>query len=77
MGPAYGYFPNPTKTWLVTKDCSLQRAEEIFGGAGIRITSYGCPYLGAPIGSPEFVSDFLNKKVNVWIDEISAIGQDF
>ena len=30
-GPAYGYHPNASKTWLVAKEDHLARAKELFG----------------------------------------------
>ena len=37
MGPSYGYFPNPKKSWLVTKDDLEMEATEIFDGCGINV----------------------------------------
>ena len=32
LGPEYGYFPNPAKTWLVVKEEHLEAAQNTFGG---------------------------------------------
>ena len=31
-GPSFGYYVNPSKTWLVTRDLHLQNAVKIFAG---------------------------------------------
>ena len=51
LGPRYGYYPNAEKTWLVTKEEHLQMASDVFKGTGVKVTSHGRPYLGAPIGN--------------------------
>ena len=38
VGPGYGYHPNPSKTMLVVKADVLDRARDIFGGTGIKVT---------------------------------------
>ena len=73
IGPAFGYFPNATKTWLITKDSLLDKANEIFHDTEVRITSQGRPHLGAPLGSQEFVKQFIADKVNQWMDEMSLL----
>ena len=45
LGPGYGYFPNAAKTWLITKDKHLSRAQTMFDGTGIQITTRGRPCL--------------------------------
>ncbi len=32
IGPAFGYFANALKTWLVTKEEHFDRAKELFRG---------------------------------------------
>ena len=48
-GPKFGYFPNPSKTWLILKD--PQCSTSTFTNTGINITTEGRPYLGASIGN--------------------------
>ena len=50
-GPLYGYFVNPTKTWLVVKDCRFVSATALFQNSGIQIRTEGRPLLGAPLGN--------------------------
>ena len=52
IGPAYGYYPKPAKTYLILKDQSMQqRAEELFGRDGVKITAEGKRHIGAVIGT--------------------------
>ena len=63
LGPAYGYYPNAAKTWLILKSPDLQdRAEELFGPDGVNITCEGKRHIGAVIGTEEFKEAFVKKK---------------
>ena len=37
LGPQYGYFPNPEKTWLVVKEEHYEAASATFAGSGIQL----------------------------------------
>ena len=41
IGPSFGYFVDPSKTWLVTKDGHVGLASEIFGDTSVNITTQG------------------------------------
>ena len=70
-GPKFGYHPKATKTILIVKDKkNLQLAEEIFKNTNIKITHSGERHLGAVIGSPEFRAEYVESKVESWIDDI-------
>ena len=70
MGPTFGYFPNASKIWLITKDALLDEAKEMFIDTEVRITLQGRPHLGAP---QVFVKHFIAEKVNQWTDELSLL----
>ena len=53
-GPDFGYYPNPSKTWLVT--CHTAGLST-FAGTGVNVTSDGRPYLGAAVGSAEYMEN--------------------
>ena len=74
-GPSYGYFANPSKTWLVTKDSHLQNVAKIFAGSGVNITPNGRPYLGAALGSPDFIEEHLRSKVGEWTSGITLLSE--
>ena len=55
--------PNPSKTWLVTKE-GLHAS--IFASTGVKVTPDGRPYLGAAIGSPDYITSHVETKVAEW-----------
>jgi len=75
LGPSFGYFVNPVKTWLITKHHVQQDAVAGFADSGIRITSEGRPYLGAAIGSDSFVNSFVADKVEGWVEEVTQLAR--
>ena len=75
LGPSYGYFVNPSKTWLVTKDGYSGLASEFFGDTNVNTTHHGRPVLGSPIGTPEYISSFVNGKVQEWVAELDTLSQ--
>ena len=56
----YGYFANPMKTWLVTRNPLVARAA-IQTFEGTNITSDGRPHLGAPLGTHEYADELVAK----------------
>lgn len=73
-GPGFGYFANGRKTRLVVKPEFLQSATEIFRDTDIIITAEGCRYLGAPLGTLEFMKSFVEKKVTEWNVILSTLS---
>ena len=73
-GPAYGYFVNGSKTWLVVKEQHLTAAKAIFANTEVQVSSEGHPHLGAPLGSQTFVNDFVSHKVNKWVKQLAALS---
>lgn len=74
LGASFGYHVNASKTWLVTKPELLSEAEAIFGDTNVRITNEGRPHLGAPLGCPAYVNQFVTDKVRQWTDELKALS---
>ena len=78
VGPRYGYFPNPKKSWLITKEVCHTDALAFFSSTSINVTSHGHSYLGSPLGSPAFIDEFVSEKIAQWSTELhllSAIAQ--
>ena len=46
----------------------------MFGDSGITVTSERKRYLGAAIGSPSFIDDFVSHKVEEWKEETSKLA---
>ena len=59
FGPAFGYFPNASKTWLVIKEQFQSHAISAFQDTAVNVTSDGRPHLGAPIGSAKYCDNLL------------------
>ena len=75
IGPQFGYFVNSSKTFLIVKETHLPMAHAIFENTGIQITTQGRRYLGAAIGSADFVQSFVNDKVKEWSDKLSRLSE--
>ena len=74
LGPSFGYFPNASKTWLVTKEGRQDTADSIFSNTGVNVTVNGRPYLGAALGSHEYVTGQVESKVNEWIANLQCLA---
>ena len=74
MGPKLGYFPNGAKSWLVVKNDCLLEASELFKDTNIQITSKGRPLLGSPIGSSDYVKQYVQTKVKKWCESLGCLS---
>ena len=74
-GPAYGYFPKPSKTWLIVKDKKLEEAKLTFKKTGVKITSDGMRHLGAAIGSSSFKDSYVKEKIAEWIASVERLAK--
>ena len=74
IGPSFGYFPNASKTWLVTKEGLHEAACSIFANTGVNVTCSGRPYLGAAIGSEEYVAEQVRLKGNQWTTYLKSLA---
>ena len=70
VGPCFGYNPNPSKSWLVTKEDSYSNAVATFEGSNINISTNGHPYLGTALGTDAYINQFVTEKVDTWSREI-------
>ena len=71
---SFGYNVNAVKCWLVVKEGLLQRANHVFMGTGVQVTSSGRPYLGAALGSTTFIDSFTEQRVDEWIQGVSRLS---
>jgi hypothetical protein len=74
-GPAYGYFPKPSKTWLIVKEEHLEEARKVFEGTGVQFTSEGQRHLGAALGSPSFKDCYVKKKIDEWVESVEILAK--
>ena len=70
-GPSYGYYPKPSKTWLVVKEQHLHTARAMF--KDINITTEGRRYLGSYIGTNTGKQKFMQEKTEQWIEELQGL----
>ena len=75
IGSSYGYFTNPRKTWLITRDDTLCLATKIFADTDVNITTERRPVLGSPIGKSGVFTTYVATKVDEWISEIDTLSE--
>ena len=75
IGPKYGYFPKPEKSYLIVKDDHLLKANSIFKHSNVKITSTGQRHLGAVIGSLNYKNKFVNEKINSMVNQLSLLSK--
>ena len=74
IGPRYGYFPNSSKLCILTKHHTAELAYNVFEGTGISVTIHGKDYLGGALGSSSFIKQFMERKVEGWINELNTLS---
>ncbi len=75
LGPDIGYHPNAKKSVLVVKPQFMEKARELFKDTGVQITSEGQRHLGAAVGSPTFVAEYIREKVLSWEKQLHLMGE--
>ena len=75
IGPSFGYHPSAAKTCLMIREEQREATEQIFEDTGIVSTTEGKNHLGAAIGSPTFIEDFIAYKVEEWTAEVETLAK--
>ena len=75
LGPAFGYFPNATKSHLLVKPRLLSEARDIFMDTNISIITEGKEYLGGAVGSHQFMKEFVHLRVQKWKSNVNALSE--
>ena len=73
-GPDYGYFLNPSKTWLIVKEGYEEKAESTFRGTQVVISEEGKKYFGSAIGKQTFIENYVQQKVTTWVSELERLS---
>ena len=73
VGPLFGYFPRPSKTYLVVKEQYLENAIEKMLRKWSQNYCRGEKYLGAAIGSEDFKSSYVKSPDDNWIDQLKLL----
>ena len=73
LGSLFGYYPEPTKCWLIVKPRMKNIALKTFENRGINITEHDKHHLGAVISSMEYCENYVTQKVNTWLDELNML----
>ena len=74
LGPKFGYYPEPSKSWLIVKPSFLSKTS-IFADTEIKVTTEGKRHLGAVVGNTKFKEEYINEKIKVWIQEIRMLSE--
>ena len=74
LGPPFGYFPNASKTWLVVKEQYLMHAQMLFANTCVNITADGRPYLGAAIGSTNYITQYVSCKISTCVHDLQLLS---
>ena len=75
IGPKFGYYPEPTKTWLEVKPCASDKVKSVFFETKIKITTEGRRYLGGSVGTRKFKDLCITTKVNEWISKLELLSK--
>uniref|UniRef100_A0A8D8V7C8 Reverse transcriptase domain-containing protein n=1 Tax=Cacopsylla melanoneura TaxID=428564 RepID=A0A8D8V7C8_9HEMI len=73
-GPKFGYFPEPSKSYLIVKDVMNSAAHTIFQNVGVKIVD-SHRFLGSIIGREEQKKKYVKEKVEVWIGCVEKLSQ--
>ena len=72
-GPAWGYYPEPTKSILVVADRNVPRAKEYFRGMGIQVVT-GSRYLCGFVREREAEAILIQEKVEGWVESVRTLS---
>ena len=75
VGPMYGYSPNASKTHILVKPHLAEAAREVFRGTDITISSEGERYLGSAVGTSSFISHYVGRKVECFVNEVEKLSK--
>ena len=74
QGPLFGYFPKPSKSYLIVKEQHYNKAVDVFMGSKVKVTSEGKRHLGALIGNEAFKVLYAKSIVDDWIKQLKLLS---
>ena len=74
VGPSYGYFAEPSKSIIVVKEEHFQEAQDVFADLEVEVVLAGC-FLGSCIGNDEGISQYVQGKVNLWVESVEQLAE--
>ena len=74
QGHLFGYFPKPSKSYLIVKEQHYDKAVDIFMGSKVNVTSDEKQHLGAVIGSEAFKVSYVKSLVDDWIKQLKLLS---
>ena len=73
-GSKISYYVNESKSWLILKNPEkFNEAKVLLGNTGIKFKTEGKRHIGAALGNDTFRSEYANRKVKTWCDEIEKL----
>ena len=73
-GPSFGYYPEPTKSFVVVSERWKSDAAAVFGDLGVQVVT-GHRFLGGFIGSPRERDEYVMSKVDRWMRHIDVLSE--
>ena len=74
IGPKYGYFPKPTKSYLIVKRKNMMEAQNEFANSRLNITAEGKRHLGEVIESTEYHDEYVRDLVKDWDNQLTILS---
>ena len=71
-GPAFGYYPEPSKSYLLVNDRHRIEAERLFGALGVQIVA-GHRFLGGYLGDHAGCEHCVSDKVRLWVTNLLSL----
>ena len=73
-GPLFGYYPEPSKSYLVVHENFLSEAKSVFEGTGVNVVM-SHRLLGGVIGSRSGKLSFIEERVKKWSKQVETLSQ--
>ena len=72
-GPSFGYFPEPSKSFLVVDEKFISEAENVFGGSGVNVVC-SRRLLGGVIGNEAGRNAYVEELVKQWKSDLECLS---